>query len=289
MKSYPFPYLTPESIRKFIQGALDEDLGTGDVSSNGAIPQDVQSKAVLKIKEDGVIAGIDLAQTIFLQLDPALVFEAYVSDGQEVRKGDVGFEVRGKARSIVSAERVVLNCLQRMSGIATKTRHMAQLIVHTKARLLDTRKTTPNSRLIEKWAVVIGGGHNHRFGLFDMVMLKDNHIDFAGGIIPALQAVHSYLKKNQLQLKVEVETRNLEEFNVALDSGLADIIMLDNYSIDNMRTAVELGKGRVPLEASGNVTEDTIVAIAETGVDFISVGALTHSYKSLDFSLKASV
>lgn len=239
------------------------------------------------VKSDGVIAGIALAPYIFHALDPQLRLEFYAQDGDVVSKGDVLMKVHGKARSILSAERLVLNCMQRMSGIATYTAHLKSLISGTKAELLDTRKTTPTLRFMEKWAVVIGGGKNHRFGLFDMIMLKDNHVDYAGGISEAIHAAHQYKKEHQLDVKIEVETRNLEEVKEALSTQLVDFIMLDNMSIEEMKEAVKIVGGRVPLEASGGITEESIRGIAETGVDFISVGALTHSVKSMDISLKA--
>ncbi len=280
-------YLTPEAIAHFIGEALKEDLGDGDHSSLGSVPASAVNSALLWVKEEGVLAGTELAGLIFRQVDSGLQTEFFIADGSVVKKGDMALRVSGSARSILAAERLVLNCMQRMSGIATRTRRLQEMIAHTPARVLDTRKTSPNSRLIEKWAVRIGGGLNHRYALYDMVMLKDNHIDFAGGITPALQSVRRYLKETGRSLRVEVETRNLTELEEALACGLADIIMLDNFTTGDMHQAVRLAGGRVPLEASGNVREETIVAIAETGVDFISVGALTHSYKSLDLSLKA--
>jgi len=283
------PYLTQENIDHFISEALAEDIGPGDYTSLSAVPNEASSTAILKIKDDGIIAGLDLAMHIFKKVDPKLVIHFFKKDGESVRSGEIAFEVNGNARSILGAERLVLNCMQRMSGVATKTQHLQQLIAHTKTKLLDTRKTSPNSRLIEKWAVLIGGGKNHRFALYDMIMLKDNHVDYAGGISKALQNAKKYLTTNQLDLKIEIETRNLEEVKEVLSTGLADVIMLDNFSLENTRLALELINGSVITEASGNVTENTIVGIAETGVDYISVGALTYSYKSLDLSLKAVV
>jgi nicotinate-nucleotide pyrophosphorylase (carboxylating) len=280
-------YLTEEAIHLFIRSALAEDIGEGDHSSLGAIPRNTPCKARLLVKDEGVIAGLSLAEKIFQQVDPALQVTYFKHDGDLVHRGDVAFEVTGQAQSILSAERLVLNCMQRMSGIATHTKALCQLLEGTSTKLLDTRKTTPNFRAMEKWAVAIGGGQNHRFALYDMVMLKDNHVDFAGGITQALTSSRDYLQKHGLDLKIEIETRNLAELQEALDCGLADIIMLDNYPVSELVKAVEMVKGKIPLEASGNVTEETIVRIAETGVDFISVGALTHSYKSLDLSLKA--
>lgn len=282
-------YLTPERLHHFISEALSEDIGPGDHSSLSAVPSNLNSRAILRIKDSGVIAGVALAREIFKQIDPELLFEPIVEDGDLVKVGDNGFYVSGKAQSILSAERLVLNCMQRMSGIATKTNHLTRLIAHTKAQLLDTRKTSPNSRIIEKWAVALGGGKNHRYALYDMIMLKDNHIDFAGGIPQAIDAARDYLKKNNLNLKIEVETRNLTEVLQVLAHGGADIIMLDNFALDDLKTAVEAIEGRIPIEASGNINETTIIEVAQTGVDFISVGALTHSFKSLDLSLKADV
>lgn len=289
MTGFSLPYLSSERIHHFISEALNEDIGPGDYSSLASVDQSFTSAAILNVKSDGILAGMQLAEMIFKQLDSSLVFNAFFKDGAEIKTGDVAFEVSGNARSILSGERLVLNCMQRMSGIATRTHSLQKMIGHTKAKILDTRKTTPNSRIIEKWAVAIGGGQNHRYALYDMVMLKDNHIDFAGGIEKALLATRKYLDQNDLKLKIEIETRNLEEMEQVLEVGIADVVMLDNFSLENMKAAVKRVNGQVPLEASGNVTESTIVPIAETGVDFISIGALTHSYKSLDLSLKARV
>jgi len=283
------PYLTKKRIDHFISEALAEDIGPGDYSSLSAVPNGAISTAILKIKDNGIIAGLKLAQYIFEKVDPELRIKFFKKDGDIIHSGELAFEVKGNAISILSAERLVLNCLQRMSGIATKTNHFQNLIAHTKTKLLDTRKTSPNSRLIEKWAVLIGGGKNHRFALYDMIMLKDNHVDYAGGISKALQDAKKYLQTNQLNLKIEIETRNLDEVKEVLSTRLADVIMLDNFSLENTRLALALINGSIITEASGNVTENSIVGIAETGVDFISVGALTHSYKSLDLSLKAVV
>lgn len=282
-----YQYLTKENIKHFIQSALAEDIREGDHSSLGSIPEGTQNTAQLIIKGDGILAGMEMAEHIFKAVDENLTVEAFKRDGDLVKAGEIGLKVYGSAVSILSAERLVLNCLQRMSGIATYTHNLNQLINHTSAKLLDTRKTTPNFRIAEKWAVSIGGGQNHRFGLFDMVMLKDNHNDFAGGITKAVQSTLSYLKQNNLDLRIEVETRNLEEVKEALAVGGVDVIMLDNMSISDMKAAVTIIDGKCETEASGGITEDTIKSIAETGVDYISVGALTHSYKSLDISLKA--
>ena len=280
-------YLSPEKIQIFIQQALQEDVGDGDHSTLGAIPKNKKGKAQLIIKEKGVIAGLELAKMIFHQYDPELEVELLLEDGQEVQPGDIGLTVSGAAASILTTERLILNCMQRMSGIATKAHQLNQLIQHTDARLMDTRKTTPNFRLMEKWAVWIGGGLNHRFALYDMVMLKDNHIDFAGGIDAAIEQTKSYLSANGLNLKIEVETRSLSEVAQVLEIGGIDYIMLDNMDYATMRKAVAMVAGRYPLEASGGITEENLKEVAECGVDFISVGALTHQVKSLDISLKA--
>jgi nicotinate-nucleotide pyrophosphorylase (carboxylating) len=280
-------YLSQEKIQEFIRQALIEDVGDGDHSTLGCIPKGSMGKAQLLIKEDGLIAGLELAQMIFLQYDPTMKVDLLLQDGNKVTRGDIGLIVKGPAASILTTERLVLNCMQRMSGIATKTNQLTDLIKHTKARLMDTRKTTPNFRMMEKWAVSLGGGLNHRFALYDMVMLKDNHIDFAGGIKNAITNTISYLKEKDLNLKIEVETRTLEEVQEVMDIGGIDYIMLDNMDYATMREAVKMVAGRYLLEASGGITEDNLKNVAECGVDFISVGALTHQVRSLDISLKA--
>lgn len=280
-------YLSQEKIQAFINAALEEDIGGGDHSSLASISADSQSQAKLLIKGEGILAGVALARQIFRTVDDVLAVDVKMEDGEYVKYGNVVFIVRGRARSILSAERLVLNCMQRMSGIATYTRHLQSLISHTQAKLLDTRKTTPNFRLPEKWAVAIGGGINHRFALYDMVMLKDNHIDFAGGIPKAIQRARQYLKEKNLDLKIEIETRSLEEVRQVLDVGGVDVIMLDNMTSEMMRKAVGMINGRCQTEASGGITEKSIKEVAECGVDYISVGALTHSAKSMDMSLKA--
>ncbi|MBA4144151.1 MAG: nicotinate-nucleotide diphosphorylase (carboxylating) [Cytophaga sp.] len=280
-------YLTEEAISGFIKSALTEDIGEGDHSSLGAISKSDRSKAQLLIKDNGIIAGIALAEKIFHQFDPLLQIQFVKKDGDPVKKGEVAFYVEGAAQSILSTERLVLNCMQRMSGIATYTHQLRQLIAGTKAQLKDTRKTTPNFRLMEKWAVVIGGGKNHRFALYDMIMLKDNHIDMAGGVQAAINNTKAYLKQNGKNLPIEVETRTLEEVKEVLAAGGVDVIMLDNMSVEMMKKAVALIDGKSQTEASGGITESTLRSVAETGVDYISVGALTHSVKSLDLSLKA--
>jgi nicotinate-nucleotide pyrophosphorylase (carboxylating) len=285
--SFSAPYLTAEALTTFIRTALAEDVGDGDHSALAAIPADAHNRAHLLVKAEGVLAGVALAQLIFREVDSSLQVQVLLEDGARVRHGDLAFTVAGPARSILTAERLVLNCMQRMSGIATYTAHLTSLLAGTKARLLDTRKTTPNFRLCEKWAVLIGGGVNHRYGLFDMIILKDNHVDYAGGIAQAVQATHEYLQATGRKLPIEVETRTLAEVQQALNVGGIDRIMLDNMSVSQLREAVALVQGHLPLEASGGITEQTIGEIAETGVDFISVGALTHSAGSLDLSLKA--
>lgn len=280
-------YLTKQAILKFIDSALKEDIGDGDHSTLAAIPENLQQEAKLLIKSDGVIAGLQLAEWIFKRFDPEIDVTLLKQDGDQVSEGEVGLIVKGKARSILSTERLVLNCMQRMSGIATYTQDLADMIKHTHAKLLDTRKTGPNFRICEKWAVSIGGGENHRFGLYDMVMLKDNHVDYAGGVKEAVKRTKKYLAEQGKDLKIEVETRNLDEVKDALEAGGIEVIMLDNMLPSAMREAIQLIGGKCKTEASGGITEKNIKEMAETGVDYISVGALTHSYSSLDISLKA--
>jgi len=279
-------YLTEQAIENFIRLALAEDIGEGDHSTLGAVPATKINKANLLVKDSGILAGVIMAQKIFEVVDNTLKISIYKNDGDSIVRGDIAFTVEGKAQSILMAERLVLNCMQRMSGIATYTNKLCKLIEGTSARLMDTRKTTPNFRLMEKWAVAIGGGMNHRFALYDMVMLKDNHIDMAGGVRAAIEQVKSYLKRTNKSLKIEVETRTLAEVEEVLQVGGIDVIMLDNMSTDQMRQAVKMIGGRYKTEASGGITEATLRAVAECGVDYISVGALTHSVKSLDLSLK---
>lgn len=280
-------YLTEEALKNFIEAAFTEDIGPGDFSSLASIPAEKTGAARLLIKGDGILAGAELAERIFKTFDSRLEVELILADGAEVKEGDIGLKVSGSAASILSSERLVLNCMQRMSGIATLTNRLTQKIIHTKARLMDTRKTTPNFRLMEKWAVHIGGGVNHRFALYDMVMLKDNHVDFAGGIRPAIERTKAYLEANNLNLKIEVETRNLKEVEEVIEVGGIDYIMLDNMDYNIMRTAVKMIGGLFSTEASGGITEENLEEVAECGVDFISMGALTHSVKSMDISLKA--
>lgn len=280
-------YITVSYLQEFIKAAFAEDIGDGDHSTLASIPKEAVTRAVLKVKDEGVLAGVELALKVFNYFDPTLRVENALADGSWVKQGDVAFIVQGSSRSILTCERLVLNCMQRMSGIATKTRHLVKLLEDTPTKILDTRKTTPNFRLLEKWAVKIGGGENHRIGLFDLIMLKDNHIDMAGGIRQAINQTKDYLRASNKKLKIEVETRTLEEVMEVLKTGGVDIIMLDNMDLPTMREAVKIIDGVAKTEASGGITEKTIRQVAECGVDFISVGALTHSYKSLDLSLKA--
>jgi nicotinate-nucleotide pyrophosphorylase (carboxylating) len=276
-----------QAINKYIQLALEEDIKEGDHTSLSTIPSDANGKAQLIVKDEGVIAGIEVAEAIAAAVDPKLKMNILITDGTWVKYGDIAFTMEGPSQSIVTAERLILNCMQRMSGIATTTKEYVDLIKHTDCKLLDTRKTTPNFRAFQKEAVVIGGGHNHRFGLYDMIMIKDNHVDFAGGVVEAIDATKSYLAKNKLDLKVEIEIRTAAELDQALERGDIDRIMLDNHSPKEIKNALTKIEKRFETEASGGITKTTLVDYAETGVDFISVGALTHSSKSLDMSLKA--
>ena len=272
-------------IIPFIDYALAEDVGDGDQTTLATVSPDLKGKAIIKAKEDGVICGLVVADQVFNRVDPATRVKVLVNEGAQVKKGDVVIEVEGSVASILKAERLVLNCMQRMSGIATTTRRLVNLIDGTGARLLDTRKTTPNFRAFEKWAVKAGGGVNHRFGLYDMILIKDNHVDACGGIIPALLAAKKYVKSTGKNLSIEIETRSMEEIQQVLEAGGADRIMLDNFSTEQMKEAVALIGRKYETEASGNINEKNIREVALTGVDFISVGALTHSFKSLDISL----
>lgn len=274
-------------IDHFIQEALREDVGSGDYTSLSTIPEDAVQSARLLVKDTGVIAGVELALYIFNKVDPRLKMKTLINDGECVIVGDVAFTVEGPAQSITIAERLVLNCMQRMSGIASTTWKMKQLIKDLPVKVVDTRKTTPLFRYFEKWAVRIGGGHNHRYALYDMVLIKDNHVDYAGGTRKAIDRARAYLEKNNLQLKIEIEVRNFEELAEVIAHGGVDRIMLDNFSVEDLRRAVTVVNKQFVTEASGGITIDTIRAYAETGVDEISVGALTHSIRSLDLSLKA--
>lgn len=283
MKPY---YITEEFLETFIASALQEDVGDGDHSSLAAIPADAVNRAKLLVKGAGILAGVELAREIFHQIDPTLHIEILKHDGETVKEGDVAFIVQGTARSILKSERLVLNCMQRMSAIATKANHFVSLVAGTKTKILDTRKTSPNFRLLEKWAVLIGKASNHRIGLFDMIMLKDNHIDMAGGIEQAIIQTKEYLRATKKDLKIEIETRNLREVSEVLRVGGVDVIMLDNMTTSEMKEAVALIDGKFKTEASGGITETNIAEVAACGVDFISIGALTHSVKSMDLSLK---
>ena len=281
-------YLKEEALNKFIDDALREDIGRGDHSTLAVVPKNKFSKAKLISKNNGTIAGVELAIKIFRRFDSNLKITSSKNDGDKVSSGDIILMVEGPARSIISTERLVLNCMQRMSGIASYTRQLREMIQGTQAQLMDTRKTTPNFRMMEKWAVLIGGGLNHRFALYDMIMLKDNHIDLAGGIAAAIEGATKYLNDNHLNLKIEVETRTMKEVEEVVRVGGVDIIMLDNMSLKDLKKAVELIGGRFKTEASGGITESTLIEVAKTGVDYISIGALTHSVKSLDLSLKVT-
>jgi nicotinate-nucleotide pyrophosphorylase (carboxylating) len=274
-------------INQFIKMTFDEDVKQGDYSSLASIPTNNVGKAVLKVKENGILAGVNLAEIIFKYVDSSSLFIKYIDDGTAVKVGDIAFEITCNTQALLKAERLVLNCMQRMSGVATLTKSYVDLIAHTNTKVLDTRKTTPLFRYFEKWAVRIGGGHNHRFGLYDMIMLKDNHIDFAGSITNAIILADDYEKKNNLNIPIEVETRNLNEVEEVLKIGIINRIMFDNFKLEDLRNAVKMVEGKMETEASGGINLSTIKAIAETGVDFISVGALTHHYTSLDLSLKA--
>ena len=270
-----------------ITQALVEDLGDGDHTSLSCIPLTAIGKAHLLVKQEGILAGVEVALEVFRLVDSDLQIELFLSDGDEIKYGDVAFIIKGKAQSILIAERLALNYMQRMSGIATHTAYLKSIIGKSSTKLLDTRKTTPNNRFFEKMAVKIGGGENHRFGLYDMVMIKDNHIDYAGGIEQAISKTKEYLKAKKLDIPIEVEARNLAEVETILAAEKVDRIMLDNFNYTDMKTAVNLIGDYAETEASGGITEDTIGEYAKCGVDYISVGALTHQIKSLDLSLKA--
>lgn len=280
-------YSVDELEDRLIDLAFAEDIGDGDHTTLCCIPEDAMGKSHLLIKEDGILAGVEVAKRVFGRFDPTLKVEVLMGDGSKVKRGDIAMVVSGKVRSLLQTERLMLNIMQRMSGIATMTHKYVERLKGTHTRVLDTRKTTPGMRILEKQAVKIGGGENHRIGLFDMILLKDNHVDFVGGIKNAIDRCHKYLKEKSLDLKIEIEVRNFSEIQQVLDCGGVNRIMFDNFSVDDTRTAVEMIAGRYETESSGGITFDTIRQYAECGVDYISVGALTHSVKGLDMSFKA--
>ena len=277
-----------ELVDRLIDLSFAEDIGDGDHTTLCCIPEDAMGKSKLLIKEDGILAGVEIAKEVFHRFDPTMQVQVLMGDGTKVKKGDVAMIVTGKVRSLLQTERLMLNIMQRMSGIATMTSKYVERLEGTHTRVLDTRKTTPGMRMLEKQAVKIGGGCNHRIGLFDMILLKDNHVDFAGGIANAIKRCHEYLKKKGLDLKIEIEVRNFDELKQAMDCGGIDRIMLDNFSVADTKKAVEIVGGKYETESSGGITFDTLRDYAECGVDFISVGALTHSVKGLDMSFKAT-
>lgn len=276
-----------KEIDIIIANAIREDVGDGDYSSLACISEEAEGKANLLVKDDGIIAGVDFARQVFEYIDPGLKMEIKIKDGALVKKGDICFYVSGSSQSILKAERLVLNAMQRMSAIATKTNQYVKLLEGTKTKILDTRKTTPGIRALEKWAVKIGGGENHRFGLYDMIMLKDNHIDFCGGVSKAIAKTKAYLKDQKLNLKIIVEARNLSEIEQIIDEGGVYRILIDNFNFEDTRKAVKLIGNSCLTESSGGITLDTLRAYAECGVDYISSGALTHSVHNMDLSLKA--
>jgi len=271
---------------EFIIRSFAEDIGDGDHSTLASIPLDAIGKAKLLFKDEGIVAGIELAKVILLHLDSNMVFEQFKNDGDNVKYGDIGFIAKGRVHALLSGERLLLNCMQRLSGIATFAHSLKSLMGDSTSKLLDTRKTTPGLRFLEKWAVRVGGGYNHRIGLYDMIMLKDNHVDFSGGITSAVAKTREYLKKNNLNLKVEIETRNMKEVEEALSCKGVDRVMLDNFTPEQIREALTLINNRVETEASGGINASNLADYAATNVDFISIGALTHSVKSMDISLK---
>ena len=277
-----------ELVDRLIDLSFAEDIGDGDHTTLCCIPEDAMGKSKLLIKEDGILAGVEIAKEVFHRFDPTMQVEVLMGDGTKVKKGDVAMIVTGKVRSLLQTERLMLNIMQRMSGIATMTAKYVERLEGTHTRVLDTRKTTPGMRMLEKQAVKIGGGCNHRIGLFDMILLKDNHVDFAGGIANAINRCHEYLKQKGLDLKIEIEVRNFDELKQAMDCGGIDRIMLDNFSVADTKKAVEIVGGKYETESSGGITFDPLRDYAECGVDFISVGALTHSVKGLDMSFKAT-
>jgi nicotinate-nucleotide pyrophosphorylase (carboxylating) len=276
------------SVEILINSALSEDIGEGDHTSLACIPEGSMGKAQLTANEEGILAGMNMAEKVFNKIDPGIRFEPIIEDGNAIRPGDIAFKVSGRVHSILKCERLVLNIMQRMSGIATQTNSYVKKLEGLKTKILDTRKTTPGMRLLEKMAVRIGGGENHRKGLFDMILIKDNHIDFAGGIENAITRTREYLKKTSKDIKVEIEARNLDEVKEILRIGMIDIIMLDNFTVNDTKEAVGLIKGKYIIESSGKITLDNVRQYAECGVEFISIGELTHRFKSLDMSIKAA-
>ena len=272
---------------RLIDLSFAEDIGDGDHTTLCCIPEDAMGKSHLLIKEDGILAGVEVSKKVFARFDPDMQVEVLIGDGAKVKKGDIAMIVSGRIRSLLQTERLMLNIMQRMSGIATMTNRYVERLAGTKTHVLDTRKTTPGMRMLEKQAVKIGGGVNHRIGLFDMILLKDNHVDFSGGIANAINRCHAYLKEKGLDLKIEIEVRSFDEIRQVMEVGGVDRIMLDNFSVENTRKAVEMIGGRYETESSGGITFDTIRDYAECGVDYVSVGALTHSVKGLDMSFKA--
>jgi nicotinate-nucleotide pyrophosphorylase (carboxylating) len=276
-----------ELVRPFIDNALSEDVGDGDHTSLATIPAGTTGKAKLLVKDQGIIAGVELAEYIFHCVDKDLKINTYIKDGTEVKPKDIVFEVEGSAISILTAERLVLNCMQRMSGIATSTDRIVDLLKGTNTQVLDTRKTTPGMRYLEKWAVRIGGGVNHRFGLYDMILIKDNHVDYSGGIARAIENAHQYISANNKKLAIEIEVRNLDELEEVLRTGGVDRILLDNFNFIDLKQAVNIIEGRYITEASGGINIDNVREYANCGVDYVSIGAITHSVTCLDLSLKA--
>jgi len=276
-----------ELIEAFLRFALEEDLGSGDHTSLATIPEEIEGRMKLLIKDSGIIAGIDLAKIIFRFIDSGIQFESILRDGNLVTTGEIAFYVQGKVHSLLKAERLVLNCMQRMSGIATMTHQIVEQLKSTHTHILDTRKTTPGFRYFEKWAVLIGGGVNHRFGLYDAILIKDNHVDFAGGIENALNMVKTYILKNEIQIPIIIEVRSFLELDKVLEIGGVDRILLDNFPVQDLARAVRLVDGKIPLEASGGISSENVLEYAQTGVDYISLGAITHSHPNFDLSLKA--
>jgi nicotinate-nucleotide pyrophosphorylase (carboxylating) len=283
------PFIVQEDYRDFIRMALQEDIGEGDFTSLACVSKNAKSKAFLLVKESGVLAGVSLAEQVFQVVDADLRFEMICKDGTLVEKGDIAFEVHGSSQSLLKSERLVLNLMQHLSGIATQTRQVVDKLQGTKTQVLDSRKTTPLLRSLEKYAVKVGGGHNHRFGLYDMILIKDNHITNAGSVTNALTQTKSYLSDNHLHLQIEIEVRNLQELAEVLACGGVDRIMLDNFSIADTQAALEKVAGRFPVESSGGITLDNVRAYADLGVDYVSMGCLTHSVRALDLSLKQKI